>query len=132
MTEPECCITGKDSCPAVSPPLRKYDPGYACTRPKGHDGNHIACIPSRHRIHEWDRVEAPEGMTEAEAEIIKWAQFFATRIAHWDGKKFADFMTLYGDYHSSVYIGKENIHKEIEKTMMEFLAPEAADNSQER
>lgn len=48
-----CCIKGKMDCPAMSPPATRLDPGYACTRSKGHRGDHVACAPWRHRVCVW-------------------------------------------------------------------------------
>lgn len=28
-------------------------PGYACTRPAAHGGNHVVCFPFRHKVAEW-------------------------------------------------------------------------------
>lgn len=56
----ECCVKGKTDCPAFSTPSTRLDPGYACTRPKGHSGEHVACLPWRHRVRVW----APEPSEE--------------------------------------------------------------------
>lgn len=44
MEECEWC-EGKKDCPAFEP-ANGSRPGYACTRSRGHEGKHVACLPS--------------------------------------------------------------------------------------
>lgn len=52
---------GKKDCPSFEPTVG-CRPGYACTREDGHGGKHMACLPFRHSVAEWDaiRIEADE------------------------------------------------------------------------
>lgn len=52
---------GKKDCPSFEP-TKGYRPGYACTRPAGHDGKHVVCLPFHHCIAEWEviRTQAAE------------------------------------------------------------------------
>jgi hypothetical protein len=55
----EWCEGAKD-CPSIQPTVGQR-PGYGCTRPAGHTGNHVVCI-LRHKVAEWAdiRIKADE------------------------------------------------------------------------
>ena len=56
MSECEWC-EGDYSCKSFGP-ARGMCPGYACTRPEGHPGKHVVCIPPyQHNIQQWSDKE---------------------------------------------------------------------------
>ena len=48
----------------TKPACQATSPTYICTRPQGHDGQHMACGYLTHPIATWDQEE---GLTEMEA-----------------------------------------------------------------
>lgn len=54
MEECEWC-EGKKDCPAFEP-ANGSRPGYACTRSRGHEGKHVACLPFCHSVADWEKT----------------------------------------------------------------------------
>lgn len=48
---------GKKDC-SSSQPTSNGRPGYACTREAEHNGKHVACLPFRHCVAEWDDLQS--------------------------------------------------------------------------
>lgn len=51
MEDCEWC-EGKKNCPSFQP-TKGVRPGFVCTRGDGHKGNHVVCLPFRHKVAEW-------------------------------------------------------------------------------
>lgn len=52
----EWCEGNKD-CQEFEP-TKGCRPGYICTRERGHQGNHVTCLPWRHNVAEWEPAKA--------------------------------------------------------------------------
>lgn len=46
---------GKKDCPSIEPTVGLC-PGYACSRPDGHMGSHVACLIVNHKVAEWNAI----------------------------------------------------------------------------
>lgn len=67
---PHCAKTGDGNmCGATSPATPARKAGFKCTRPAGHEGDHIACAFTSHELHFWPR-ETPPHLPAAPAPTI--------------------------------------------------------------
>ena len=50
----EPCVCGTGCCEARYP---NREHGWECTRPLGHEGDHVACSITKHRLATWPQVQ---------------------------------------------------------------------------